>query len=112
MVAAAEANGAAALTCSNTWPVANARLATGRKGLSGGPLTRATPGIVSAVRDLTTLPISASGGVFTAADARACLDAGATTVQVYTGLIYRGPAIVGELVQGLGRRESDPSTAR
>jgi len=32
---------------------------------------------------------------------RACLEAGATTVQIYTGLIYRGPGLVGELCRGL-----------
>jgi dihydroorotate dehydrogenase len=112
MVAAAEEHGAAGLTCSNTWPVTDARLSTGLGGLSGGPLTSATPGIVAAVRETTTLPISACGGVFTATDAVACLDAGATTVQVYTALIYRGPGIAGELVRGLGSRVSDPSTAR
>jgi dihydroorotate dehydrogenase len=47
------------------------------------------------------LPINASGGIFTAADARACLVAGATTMQVYTGLIYEGPAVVGRIAAGL-----------
>jgi dihydroorotate dehydrogenase len=112
MAAVAEEHGAAGLTCSNTWAVTDARLSTGRGGLSGGPLTSATPAIVAAVRETTELPIGACGGVFTAADAAACLDAGATTVQVYTGLIYRGPSIAGELVRGLGHRVSDPSTAR
>jgi dihydroorotate dehydrogenase len=48
------------------------------------------------------LPINACGGIFTAADARACLDAGAATVQVYTGLIYEGPAVASRIIAGLG----------
>ena len=47
------------------------------------------------------MPIVACGGIFTADDVRRCLDAGATAVQLYTGLIYRGPGIVGELTRGL-----------
>ncbi len=76
-------------------------MSTGRGGLSGGPLTARTPEIVAAVRSATGLPINASGGIFTAADARACLAAGATTVQIYTGLIYEGPAVVGRIAAGL-----------
>jgi dihydroorotate dehydrogenase len=103
MAAAAADGGAAGLTCSNTRPVGDRRMSTGRGGLSGGPLTSATPEIVAVVRDATggRLPINASGGIFNADDARACLDAGATTVQVYTGLIYEGPAILRELTTGL-----------
>jgi len=68
-------------------------------------LTARTPEIVAAVRDATggVLPINASGGIFTAADAQACLAAGATTVQVYTGLIYEGPAVAGRMAAGLSR---------
>lgn len=103
MAAAAAGGGAAGLTCGNTIPIEDARMSTGRGGLSGGPLTAQTPGIVAAVREHTggRLPIHACGGIFTAQEARACLDAGAATVQVYTGLIYEGPGIVGELLRGV-----------
>jgi dihydroorotate dehydrogenase len=107
MATIAEQAGAAGLTCSNTRPVSDPRMPTRRGGLSGGPLTRATPQVVAAVRGATSLPVNACGGVFTSADALACLDAGATTVQVYTGLIYRGPGVVGELAHGLQRRGFD-----
>ena len=95
--------GADALTCSNTRPVRDARMSTGAGGLSGRVLAAATPGIVAEVIDATdgALPVNACGGIASPADVRACLDAGATTVQLYTGLIYRGPAIVGELTSGL-----------
>lgn len=98
--------GASGLVCSNTVPVEEPRLAAGRGGLSGGPLTALTPRIVEDVAAATgrAVPIVACGGIFTPDDVAACLDAGATAVQVYTGLIYRGPAIVGDLVRGLLRR--------
>jgi dihydroorotate dehydrogenase len=95
--------GAHGLVCSNTVPVAEPRLAAGRGGLSGAPLRKLTPRIVSEVVAATgaTVPIIASGGIASADDVRACLDAGATAVEVYTGLIYRGPGIVGDLTRGL-----------
>jgi dihydroorotate dehydrogenase len=103
MVKAAEQGGASGITCSNTIPVADDRMSTGRGGLSGGPLTDRTPTIIREICTATGdgLAINACGGIFTAEDARACLDAGATTVQVYTGLIYEGPAIAGRIARGL-----------
>lgn len=100
--AAAEA-GAHGLVCSNTLPMEEPRLATGRGGLSGGPLTEQTPRTVADVAAATgrAVPIVACGGIFTSEDVRRCLDAGASAVQLYTGLIYRGPGIVGALTRGL-----------
>jgi dihydroorotate dehydrogenase len=102
-VRAAQQAGAAGVTAANTVSVRDARMSTGAGGLSGGPLTSRTPGVVAAIREATggALPVNACGGIFTVADARACLDAGAATVQVYTGLIYEGPAIAGRLARGL-----------
>jgi dihydroorotate dehydrogenase len=95
--------GARGLVCSNTLPVEEPRLATGRGGLSGGPLTDLTPRTVSDVAAATghAVPIVACGGIFTSGDVRRCLDEGASAVQLYTGLIYRGPGIVGALTRGL-----------
>ena len=95
--------GAQGLVCSNTIPVKEPRLAAGHGGLSGAPLRELTPRIVSDVAAATgrTVPLVASGGVSTTDDVRACLDAGATAVQLYTGLIYRGPGILGDLTRGL-----------
>jgi dihydroorotate dehydrogenase len=103
MAVAVRSAGAAALTCSNTRPVPEPRLAMGRGGLSGAPLAAGTPDIVRAVRAATggEVPISATGGIATPEEALACLEAGATTVQLYTGLLYEGPGIVGSLVGGL-----------
>ena len=111
----AQEGGADGLTCSNTLPVRDARLATGAGGLSGRALFEATLAIVEDVASETggELPINASGGILSAADALACMQAGATTVQVYTAVIFEGPAVVGDLTAGLapalGRRSSTPA---
>ena len=99
----AQDGGADGLTCSNTRPVSDRRLSVGAGGLSGRELFRDTVRIVEDVRTTTegALPINACGGVFSAADALACLDAGATSVQVYTGLIEGGPRVVRDIVRGL-----------
>ena len=95
--------GADGLTCSNTKLVEDARLAIGRGGLSGRAMWSHTPRIVREVRSAVGEgpAINASGGIWTADDVATCLDAGATTVQVYSALVYEGPGIVGELTSGL-----------
>jgi dihydroorotate dehydrogenase len=47
------------------------------------------------------IPIIGVGGIMSGDDARAKRDAGATLVQVYSGLIYRGPALVSECARAL-----------
>ena len=68
----------------------------GAGGLSGLPLRERSTEIVRYIASKTNgrVPIIASGGIFTAIDAREKLDAGASLVQVWTGFIYEGPAIV------------------
>ncbi|MBL8384566.1 MAG: dihydroorotate dehydrogenase (quinone) [Burkholderiales bacterium] len=51
--------------------------------------------------DRARLALIGVGGVFSAADAYACIRAGATLVQVLTALVYRGPGVVGEIKRGL-----------
>jgi dihydroorotate dehydrogenase len=102
-------HGAAGLTCSNTLPVSDERLSTGAGGRSGRPLAARTPAIVAEVVAATdgSLPVNACGGVGSPEDVLACLEAGATTVQLYTALIYEGPGIVGELTATLARVLAD-----
>jgi dihydroorotate dehydrogenase len=109
----AQDGGADGLTCSNTRPVSDRRLSVGAGGLSGRELFRDTVRIVADVRTATAgaLPINACGGVFSAADASACFDAGAATVQVYTGLIERGPRVVRDIVRGQSEASSGRSLA-
>lgn len=69
-------------------------------GLSGAPLAPLARSTLAAVHAATRLPVIASGGIMTATDARDRLDAGATLVQLYTGLVYRGPRLVKEITFG------------
>lgn len=72
-------------------------------GLSGAPVrARSTEVIRGLSRRLEgKVPIIGVGGIFSAADAREKLDAGASLVQIYTGLVYKGPRLVREIVEGL-----------
>jgi len=72
-------------------------------GLSGAPLRKQSTRMVEELRRL--LPASVAlvgvGGIFSAADAREKIRAGADLVQIYTGLVYRGPGLVREVADGL-----------
>ena len=85
--------------------VASAALAAemGAGGLSGLPAKKRSTEIVQYISQQTDnkLPIIASGGIFTAADAKEKLAAGATLVQVWTGFVYEGPGIVKKICAGL-----------
>lgn len=72
-------------------------------GLSGAPLTaRSTQMLRKVTASLQgRLPVIASGGVMNAADAREKLDAGASLVQLYSGLIFSGPGLVKEILNQL-----------
>jgi dihydroorotate dehydrogenase len=54
--------------------------------------------VVAHVASRTDLPVIGVGGVMTGDDARALLDAGASLVQLWTGLVYGGPGLVGAAV--------------
>jgi dihydroorotate dehydrogenase len=62
-------------------------------GLSGAPLTGRAREVVARLTRSSALPVIASGGIMSAADAKAMFDAGAALVQLYTGFIYHGPAL-------------------
>jgi dihydroorotate dehydrogenase len=72
-------------------------------GLSGAPLREASTEVIRHLaRALDgALPIIGVGGIMSAADAREKLQAGASLLQLYCGLVYRGPHIVREIVAGL-----------
>ncbi len=72
-------------------------------GLSGLPLKQRSTEIVKYICDKTKgkIPVIASGGIFTGADAREKIDAGACLVQVWTGFIYEGPSIVKRICRTL-----------
>jgi dihydroorotate dehydrogenase len=72
-------------------------------GLSGQPLFERSTVVLARMRQLLgpQLPIIGVGGVDSAASAIAKLEAGANLVQLYTGMIYRGPGLACEITRGL-----------
>lgn len=78
-------------------------------GLSGRPLAERSTEIVAHIHRETNgrLPIIGVGGIFTAADICAKLDAGAALVQLYTALIYEGPTLPGLLLREMGKRQAE-----
>jgi len=75
-------------------------------GLSGRPVFEASNRVIRQLRAALgpNYPIIGVGGVMSGADARAKVEAGADLVQIYTGLIYKGPALVAEAAQAMQRR--------
>jgi dihydroorotate dehydrogenase len=75
----------------------------GAGGLSGKPIREYSTRVIAYLRKNLgpDFPIIGVGGIFTAADAREKLDAGATLLQVYTGFVYEGPGMVKRICKGL-----------
>ncbi len=63
-------------------------------GLSGRALTTRALNLVAHTAAATQLPVIGVGGIMSPADARRMFDAGAQLIQLYTGFIYSGPALV------------------
>lgn len=72
-------------------------------GLSGAPLTQRATAIIRQLHDLLqgAVPIIGVGGIMSADDAEDKLKSGASLVQLYTGLIYRGPDLVKEIARAI-----------
>jgi dihydroorotate dehydrogenase len=66
-------------------------------GLSGAPLTRRAREVVRFLAERTTLPIIGVGGIMSRDDGQAMIDAGASLLQIYTGYVYAGPALINDL---------------
>ena len=75
----------------------------GAGGLSGLPLKNRSTEIVKYIHQKTNgqIRVIASGGIFTGADAKEKIDAGASLVQVWTGFIYEGPSIIKNICKQL-----------
>jgi dihydroorotate dehydrogenase len=108
-VAASE--GLAGIIATNTTLDQNSLPPSARQagGLSGAPLTERATDVLKILRRHTNLPIVASGGVMSAADARQKIDAGADLVQIYTGFVYSGPALIRSITSELVRPSGTPS---
>ncbi len=80
----------------------------GAGGLSGKPLTKRSTEVIRYLhtRSNGAFPIIGVGGIHSAEDALEKLEAGATLVQVYSGFIYEGPALVKNICKGLLKQKS------
>lgn len=98
------------LICTNTTVdrsvIAGHPLAAQSGGLSGRPLMARATAVLRGMHERlgTRMPIVGVGGILSGADAAAKFDAGAQLVQFYSGMIYRGPALIGECVAALRAR--------
>lgn len=81
-------------------------VATEMGGISGQPVRDRSLAVIKLIWQTTEgkLPIIGVGGIFTAEDAWQKITAGASLVQVYTGLIYEGPMMISQILQGLVRK--------
>ena len=82
--------------------VSGCRYADEAGGLSGAPLREKTTKMIADVSTISQkkLPIIGVGGVLSAQDAQAHFDAGASLIQIFTGFVYRGPALIRETALG------------
>jgi dihydroorotate dehydrogenase len=88
--------------------IAGHRYAAEAGGLSGAPLKERATRLVSRLfRELDgALPIIGVGGIFCGADAVEKIQAGATLVQLYSGLVYRGPGLIAEAARAIAERSN------
>ena len=73
-------------------------------GLSGAPLRERSTEVVRFITERSKVPVIAVGGIFSADDAMEKFDAGAALIQIYTGFIYEGPALVRRIREALLQR--------
>lgn len=72
-------------------------------GLSGRPLFRRSTRVLARLSALTDTPLVGVGGVSSAEDALAKIEAGASAVQIYTGLVFGGISLASSIPEGLDR---------
>lgn len=105
LVRIAQQVGVDGITAANTKPIQEPRLMVGNGGLSGKPLFQDTLEMVAELRrELGEgIVINACGGISSPGEALQALKRGASTVQIYTGLIYEGPGVARGINHGLSR---------
>jgi dihydroorotate dehydrogenase len=91
------------VTACNAIPMSDQRLAVGTGGFSGPPLLPKTIQAVQAIRKTVSpdFEINAVGGISNAEDARRVLAEGATTLQIYTALVFEGPWLIRKMLKEL-----------
>ena len=80
----------------------------GAGGLSGKPIAKRSTEVIRYIHQKSngSIPIIGVGGIADAKDAQEKLDAGACLVQLYTGFIYEGPAVVSKICTGLANKSA------
>ena len=105
------------LICTNTTidraAVAGHRHAGESGGLSGKPLFEKSTAVLRGMsaRLGGRVPLVGVGGIVAGADAATKIDAGASLVQFYTGMVFRGPALIGECIESIRTRKASARTA-
>ncbi len=103
ILAVCEENGVSGIIATNT-TLDHSSIATQLDqagGLSGAPLRDKSTALVREINARSTIPVIASGGIFDAESAMEKFHAGAALIQVYTGLVYRGPHLLREIMDRL-----------
>ena len=103
ILAVCEENGVSGITATNT-TLDHSSIAPQLDqagGLSGAPLREKSTALVREIAARSTIPVIASGGIFDAESAREKFQAGAQLIQLYTGLVYRGPQLLHEIMDSL-----------
>jgi len=103
ILAVCEENGVSGIIATNT-TLDHSSIATQLDqagGLSGAPLRDKSTALVREINARSTIPVIASGGIFDAESARDKFHAGAALIQLYTGLVYRGPQLLREIMERL-----------
>jgi len=105
MAKAAQAAGADGIIATNTTvgrgAVLDHPLAAEQGGLSGAPLRERALHVCRLLYRTVSIPVVGVGGIFNAEDAYARIRAGASLVQIYTALVYEGPAVPRRISRGL-----------
>src|SRR3954451_2209140 len=99
LVAVCESNNVSGIIATNTTLDHSSINPDETGGLSGAPLQRKSTAILAQAAQKTKIPVVGCGGIFDAGSAREKIEAGAKLLQVYTGFIFRGPALIRELAQ-------------
>ena len=102
-ITAAGIDGIIAANTTTHRPTLRSKYQNEEGGLSGAPLAERSNDVIRHIRKSAgdSIPIIGVGGIMNADDAQRKLDAGANLVQIYTGLVYRGPGLIRQIVNEL-----------
>jgi dihydroorotate dehydrogenase len=105
IVSACAANAIAAIIATNTSTDHSSIPAAADQagGLSGAPLREQSTAVIKRLTSRCDIPVIGCGGIMDGASATEKMEAGASLLQVYTGLIYRGPGLLREIAAALPR---------